>query len=48
MIDDISEIATINLIVVGKVNHAAKTYEFSNFVPDSKPSSLLNHGNHVI
>ena len=32
-------------MVVGKSNHTAKTYEFSNVVPDSKPSSLLIHGN---
>ena len=42
---EISEIASGKLIVVGKANHTAKTYEFSNFVLDSKPSSLLNRGN---
>ena len=44
---EISEIASGKLIVVGKENHTTKTYEFSNFVPDSKPSSLLTHGNEV-
>ena len=44
---EISEIVTGKLIVVGKTNHVAKTYEFSKFVPDSKPSALLNHGNEV-
>ena len=42
---EISEIASGKLIVVGKANQTAKTYEFSNFVPDSKPSALLTHGN---
>ena len=44
---EISEIASVKIIVVGKANHTAKTYEFSNFVPDSKPSTLINHGNEV-
>ena len=44
---EISEIASVKIIVVGKANHTAKTYEFSNFVPDSKPSALLTHGNEV-
>ena len=44
----IYEITLGKLIVVGKANHTTKTYEFSNFVPDSKPSTLLTHGNEVI
>ena len=44
---EISEIASGKLIVVGKGNHSAKTYEFSNFVSDSKPSSLLTYGKEV-
>ena len=44
---DISEIATGKLIAVGKANHVAKAYGFSNFVSNSKPSALLNHGNEV-
>ena len=44
---EISEIVLGKLIVVGKANHTAKTYEFSNFVLDSNPSALLTHGNEV-
>ena len=44
----ISKITTGKLIAVGNANHATKTYEFSNFVPYSKPSILLNHGNEII
>ena len=44
---EISEIASKKLISLGKANHIAKTYEFSNFVPHSNPSSLLTHGNEV-
>ena len=42
---EIYEITNGNLIETGKENHVAKTYEFSVFLPYSKPSSLLNHGN---
>ena len=45
---EISEITIGNIIAIGKENHATKTYEFSNFLPYSKPSALLNHGNEVI
>ena len=45
---EISKIQSKKLIVIGKENHTTKTYEFSNFVPDSTPSTLLTHGNEVI
>ena len=45
---DIFEITIENFIAVGKANHAAKTYEFSNFVSYSNSSSHMNHGNEVI
>ena len=44
---DISEIASGKLIATGIANHSAKTYEFSKFVPDEKPITLLTHGNEV-
>ena len=42
---EISEIASRKLIAIGIVNHSAKTYEFSKFVPNAKPTTLLTHGN---
>ena len=44
---EILEIASRKLIVVGISNHAAKINDFSKFVLDSKPSSLMTHGNEV-
>ena len=45
---DIYEISIRNLIAVGKENRCPETYEFSNFVPYSKPSAFLTHGNEFI
>ena len=44
---DITEIASVKLIVKGHANHHAKAYEFSHFVADEKPTALLTHGNEV-
>ena len=44
---DISEIASGKLIATGLANHHAKTYEFSNFLLDANPTTLLTHGNEV-
>ena len=43
----ISNIAYEKLIATGIANHSANTYEFSKFVPDAKPTSLLTHWNEV-
>ena len=40
---EITEIASGKLIAKGH----AKSYEFSHFVVDEKPTALLNHGNEV-
>ena len=39
------EIASGKLIAKGLANHHAKSYEFSHFVVDAKPTALLTHGN---
>ena len=44
---DISDISSGKLIAIGLVNHHAKTYEFSKFLSDAKPTTLLTHGNEV-
>ena len=44
---DIMELASGKLIAKGLANHHARAYEFSHFVPDAKPTALLNHGNEV-
>ena len=44
---DISDIASRKLIAIGLANHHAKTYEFSKFLLDVKPTALLTHGNEV-
>ena len=45
---EISDIASGKLVAIGIANHHAKAYEFSQFVADAKPTSLLTHGNEVI
>ena len=42
---EISEIASEKIIATGIANHSAKTYEFSKFVPDANPTTLLTQGN---
>ena len=44
---DIMEIASRKLVAKGLANHHAKAYEFSHFVADAKPTTLLTHGNEV-
>ena len=44
---EIIEIAFGKLISKGLANHHAKSYEFSHFVADAKPTALLTHGNEV-
>ena len=44
---EITEIASRNLIETRITNHHAKTYEFSNFLLDANPTTLLIHGNEV-
>ena len=44
---DISKIVSRKVIATGIANHFAKSYELSKFVPNSKPSALLTHGNEV-
>ena len=44
---EITEIASEKLIAKGLANHHAKAYEFSHFVADAKPTTLLTHGNEV-
>ena len=44
---EIIEIASRKLIAKGLANHHAKSYEFSHFVADAKPTALLTHGNEV-
>ena len=43
----ITEIAYGKLVAKGSVNHHAKAYEFSHFVEDANPTSLMTHGNEV-
>ena len=40
---EITEIATGKLISKGIANHHARAYEFSHFVADAKPTSMLTH-----
>ena len=42
-----TELASRKIIGKGLANHHAKAYEFSHFVVDAKPISLLTHGNEV-
>ena len=42
---EITEIASGKLIAKVLANHHSKSYEFSHFVADAKPTALLNHGN---
>ena len=44
---EITKLASGKLIAKGLANHHARAYEFSNFVPDTKPTTLLTHGNEV-
>ena len=44
---EISEITYEKLVATGLTNYTAKAYEFSKFVADAKPISLLIHGNEV-
>ena len=44
---EITELASEKLVAKGLANHPAKAFEFSHFVADAKPTSLLNHGNEV-
>ena len=44
---EIMELASGKLIAKGLANHHAKSYEFSHFVADAKPTALLTHGNEV-
>ena len=44
---DITELASGKLVEKGLANHHAKAYEFSHFVADAKPTTLLTHGNEV-
>ena len=44
---EIIEIASGILIAKGLANHHAKSYEFSHFVANAKPTALLTHGNEV-
>ena len=43
----ITELASRKLVAKGLAKHHAKSYEFSHFVADAKPTALLNHGNEV-
>ena len=43
----ITELAPGKLVAKGLANHHAKSYEFSHFVVDARPTALLNHGNEV-
>ena len=44
---EIIELASGKLVAKGLANHHAKSYEFSHFVADAKPTALLTHGNEV-
>ena len=44
---EITELASGKLIAKGLANHHARAYEFSHFVSDAKPATLLTHGNEV-
>ena len=44
---DIIELASRKLVAKGLANHHAKSYEFSHFMADANPTTLLTHGNEV-
>ena len=44
---EITELASGKLIDKGIASHHAKSYEFSHFVVDAKPTALLTHGDEV-
>ena len=44
---EITKLASEKLVAKGLANHHAKAYEFSHFVVDTKPTTLLTHGNEV-
>ena len=44
---EINDISSWKLVAKGFANHHAKSYEFSHFVVDAKPTALLSHGNEV-
>ena len=44
---DIMKLALGKLVAKGLANHHAKSYEFSHFVTDPKPTTLLTHRNEV-
>ena len=44
---EIMELASRKLIAKGLANHHAKACEFSHFVADANPITLLTHGNEV-
>ena len=44
---EIMELASGKLIAKCLANHHAKAYEFSHFVADANPTTLLTHGNEV-
>ena len=44
---EIIEIASGKLATTSIANDTAKTYEFSKFVADAKPTDILTHGNEV-
>ena len=47
--DDVQiiELASRKLVAKGPANHHEKAHEFSHFVQDANPTSLLTHGNEV-
>ena len=44
---DIIELPSGKIVAKGLPNHHAKSYEFSHFVVDAKPTALLTHGDEV-
>ena len=44
---EITDIASGKLVAKGLANHHEKSYEFSHFLADAKPTALLTHGNEV-
>ena len=44
---EITELASKKLVAKGLANHYAKSYEFSHFVADAKPTAFMTHGNEV-
>ena len=41
---EITKLASGKLVAKGIANHHAKAYDFSHFVVDAKPTTLLTHG----